>query len=99
MELKNIKIKSEKPSGDWKNLREEFPTDMEAQYLVRADKDGLRRYFICELTEHVWDCRKVLRGSSFDHFDFYYTEPDETAQQIDLIPNHEIPDCFWMVLE
>ena len=98
-EYKNIKIKNPTPDGDWKNIREEFPTDEESQYLVRLDKGDFRRYFVCQLTDG-WDDKKVLKGCSFDRFDFIYNEPDPDQQaQAELIPDPEVPDCYWMRLE
>jgi hypothetical protein len=100
-EYKNIKIKKQTPVGDWKNIREEFPTDEESQYLVRLDKGDYRRYFVCQLVEGAWNSKsRSLRGCSFDHFDFIFDEPDADQQaQAELIPDPEIPDCFWMRLE
>jgi hypothetical protein len=87
--------------GEWKRLRDAFPTDQESQYLVRIDKDGFRRYFVCELTESAWNSRLQLRGCSFDHFDFVYDDPASSGEpeQADLIPDPEIPEAFWMELE
>jgi hypothetical protein len=100
-EYKNIKIKNPTPVGDWKNIREEFPTDEESQYLVRLEKDGMRRYFVCQLVANAWnDKKKCLSGCSFDRFDFICDESDvEQQAQAELIPDPEVSDCFWMRLE
>ena len=84
---------------EWKDLREAFPADHEAQYLVRIEKDGFTRFFVCVLTETAWEGRPQLRGCSYDGFNFVYDEPSGEPEQPELIPDPDAPAAYWMPLD
>jgi hypothetical protein len=83
-------------SNEWKNIRDEFPSQIGKLYIVRATRDEFTIYYICKLVDlGGW---VELTGYSPYGRRFSVHEPKAQPQILDIFETEQ-PLVMWRTLD
>jgi hypothetical protein len=86
--------------SEWKNLREEFPTDKNKLYQVKATRDGFTINYLCKLFDLSGTIELTGYSPFGRRFGFYKPKNREPAQTLDLLSmTEDRPTIMWREID
>jgi hypothetical protein len=84
--------------SEWKDLREEFPTDKNKLYQVKATRDGFTINYLCKL----FDLSGTIELTGYSPFGrrFAFHQPKDQPQALDLdLVDEDKPIVMWREID
>jgi hypothetical protein len=86
-------------SNEWKDIRDEFPSQIGKLYLVRATRDEFTIFYLCKL----FDLGGTVELTGYSPFDrrFAHFEPKDQpiVRDLDLQSDEDRPSIVWKELD